>query len=341
MPAMCHFVKLKLTSFFSVIGAPGTCPPPWPMVAWRMILALAPMQDVTDLAFMRTLARIGSLPDMFVTPYFRSTATTCALGEANLRCIRENETGVPIRAQLAGSDADALRRDARALMQENVAGIDLNAGCPSPLVNRHGAGAAVLREPNLDNFSRLMESLRTELPEGKFSLKCRLGWQSETEFPALLERIAAAVPDLVAVHARTRAGLYRADALHPEAVSEAVRALNCPVLANGDISTAAQALDWVAASGAAGVMIGRGAVRNPYIFRELRGGAVPTAEEMQHYYAILMEETGRILTRRTEKGHCNRMKKYLAFCYPDFTEEQQYQLRRCTETRDMARLLSC
>ncbi len=302
-----------------------------------MLLALAPMQDVTDLAFMRTLARVGSLPDFFVTPYFRSTATTCALGEANLRCIRENETGVPIWAQLAGSEASALLRDARALLRENVAGIDLNAGCPSPLVNRHGAGAGLLRDPG--NLAAILQALRGELPEGKFSVKCRIGWQDAAEFPALLELIAAARPDLVTVHARTRKGLYTPAALQPQAVAEAVRALGCPVLANGDIEYPEQAYSWVVISGAAGVMVGRGAVRNPYLFRMLRGGKAPTRAEMKHYYAVLMEETGRILNRRSEKGHCNRMKKYLAFCYPDFTDEQQYRLRRCTDTRDMARLL--
>ncbi len=296
------------------------------------------MQDVTDLAFMRTLARIGALPDVFVTPYFRSTATTCALGEANLRCIRENETGVPIWAQLAGSDAAALVRDARALMQESVAGIDLNAGCPSPLVNRHGAGAGLLREP--ENFSRILHALRAELPAGCFSVKCRLGWVEPGEFPALLERISGDEPDLVTVHARTRKGLYAPEALHPEWVAEAVRVLPCPVLANGDAYAPEAARTWVRSSGAAGIMIGRGAVRNPYIFRQLRGGEAPTHEEMTIYYATLMEETGRILSRRTERGHCNRMKKYLAFCYPDFSAEQQYYLRRCTEIREMERLLA-
>ncbi len=336
MPPLCLFVKQKVFDL-RVISGGDACQESGGVVAWRMLLALAPMQDVTDLAFMRTLVRIGSLPDVLVTPYFRSTATTCALGEANLRCIRENETGVPLWAQLAGSDAAALVRDARALMQENIAGIDLNAGCPSPLVNRHGAGAGLLRDA--ENFSRILMALRAELPQGRFSVKCRLGWAEAGEFPALLERIAAASPDRVTVHARTRQGLYNPAALCPAVVEAAVRALPCPVLANGDVETAAAACAWVQASGAAGVMIGRGAVRNPYIFRELRGGAAPTAAEMRNYYAILMEETGRILTRRTEKGHCNRMKKYLAFCYGDFSAEQTYALRRCVSLREMGRLL--
>lgn len=304
-----------------------------------MKLLLAPMQDVTDLAFMRTLQRIGSLPDAFITAYFRSTTTTCALAEANLRCIDENETGIPILAQLAGSDAAALARDARMLMNRpGVAGINLNAGCPSPLVNRHGAGAGLLRD--LPRMETILRTLRELLSPGTFSVKCRLGWDdAATEFPRLLELLAAAAPDEVGIHARTRRQLYggQPDFSH---VHRAVQALHCPVLANGDIATPAQALACLESTGAAGLMLGRGAVRNPYLFRQLRGGPPPTREEMQHYFATLIEETGRVfLHKRTEKGHCNRMKKYLAFCYADFTPEQEYRLRRCTSMAEMSRIL--
>ena len=305
-----------------------------------MRLLLAPMQDVTDLAFMRTLHRIQSLPDAFITAYFRSTPTTCALAEHNLRCIDENETGVPVLAQLAGSDTAALLRDADMLLNRpGVAGINLNAGCPSPLVNRHGAGAGLLRD--LPRLHEITQSLRTALPAGQFSIKCRLGWEhAEDEFPAILDILAAAAPDEVGIHARTRKQLYGGSP-HFDYVRKAVETLPCPVLANGDITTPQQAGSCIQLTGAAGLMIGRGAVRNPYLFRQLRGGSAPTREEMHNYYCILVEETGRVLLhKRTEKGHCNRMKKYLAFCYPDFTAEQEYQLRRCTQVNEMLRILT-
>ena len=304
-----------------------------------MRLLLAPMQDVTDLAFMRTLHRIQSLPDSFITAYFRSTSTTCALAEHNLRCIDENETGVPVLAQLAGSDAEALLRDADMLLNRpGVAGINLNAGCPSPLVNRHGAGAGLLRD--LPRFTEITKALRKSLPQGQFSIKCRLGWEhADAEFPAILNILAAAAPDEVGIHARTRKQLY-GGVPHFDYIRKAVETLPCPVLANGDICTVQQAMSCLQHTGAAGLMIGRGAVRNPYLFRQLRGGPPPSSEEMKHYYSILIEETGRILLhKRTEKGHCNRMKKYLTFCYPDFTPEQEYQLRRCTRVDDMLRIL--
>lgn len=302
-----------------------------------MLTALAPMQDVTDLAFLRTLSRIGSLPDLLVTPYFRSTATTCALAEANLRLIEGNETGVPLLAQLAGSEPAALVRDARALLRLPVAGINLNVGCPSPLVNRHGAGAALLR--NLNVLQDIMLALREVAPPGMFSVKCRLGWMAADEFPAILATLAAGHPDMVMVHARTRRQLYGGHP-HEGAVREAVRYLSCAVLGNGDIATLAQARHWLEGVTPAGVMVGRGAVRNPYLFRMLKGGPAPTKQEMQLYYDTLVEETGRLMpAKSTEASHCNRMKKYLSFCYADFKPEAEYALRRCSDREQMLQLL--
>ena len=303
-----------------------------------MMLALAPMQDVTDVAFMRTLVRLGSLPDFFVTPYFRSTRTTCAMSEGPMACIMENPSDTPIWAQLAGSEAQALVRDAKALLPLPIAGINLNVGCPSPLVNRHGAGAGLLRE--LPRLREVCLALREVIPPGRFSIKCRLGWASSEEFPEVLAAIREAEPDMLIVHARTRRALYGGQP-ERECVRLAVQRMVCPVLANGDINSPEQAEEWVRLVGPAGLMCGRGAVRNPFLFRQLRGGAAPTREELCRYYRILMEETGRTLRHYTPAGHCNRMKKYLAYCYKDIAPEAEHALRRCTDPAQMLRLLAC
>ena len=301
-----------------------------------MILALAPMQDVTDAAFMRVLSRLGSLPDVLMTPYFRSTRTTCAMSESPMRCITENSFGIPIWAQLAGSESAALLRDARELMRLPIAGINLNAGCPSPLVNRHGAGAGLLRD--LPRMREVCCALRELLPPGRFSIKCRLGWASESEFPAILEVLREAQPDMLIVHARTRKALYGGKP-QPEAVRMAVECMGCPVLANGDIDSVGAAAEWMERVRPAGLMIGRGAVRRPYLFRMLKGGSEPTREEMQAYYEALLEETAHALKRYTPAGHCNRMKKYLSYCYADLEPEAEHALRRCTDVEQMRRLL--
>ncbi len=308
-------------------------------------LSLAPMQDVTDLAFMRVLTRLGSLPDYFITAYFRSTPTTCAFVEQNLRCLTENDTGVPIWAQIAGNDPVAIVRDMKMLQKYPIAGINLNAGCPSALVNRNHAGAGLLRE--LDLFRRIGRAMREAAPVGQFSIKCRLGWSdADAEFPSILEELRLAQPDEILIHARTRQQLYRGEAQR-QYVTEAVEAVACwehpcPVIGNGDILSIEDAQRWKEETGVAGLMIGRGAVRNPYIFRELRGGEKATESEMREYYGQLIEETGRILNNYNERGHCNRMKKYLNYIYPNLgVPELEHQLRRCTSLADMRRLLSC
>lgn len=302
-----------------------------------MLLALAPMQDVTDAAFMHTLSRLGSLPDFFVTPYFRSTRTTCAMSEGPMACIMENPTELPVWAQLAGSEPAALLRDARELLRLPVAGINLNVGCPSPLVNRHGAGAALLRD--LPRLREICLALREALPAGRFSIKCRLGWASGEEFPAVLETLAEAAPDMLIVHARTRKALY-GGAPERAALRAAVARMSCPVLANGDIGSPESVAEWEQLAHPAGYMCGRGAVRNPYLFRSLRGGAPAAPEELRLYYATLFEETGRTLRHYTPAGHCNRMKKYLAYCYADLGREAEHSLRRCTNPADMLKTLS-
>ncbi len=307
-----------------------------------MLLALAPMQDVTDIAFMRTLLRINSLPDYFVTPYFRSTPTTCAYADVNLKCIEENETGKPIWAQLAGSEPSAMIRDCEQLLRYPIAGIDLNAGCPSPLVNRNLAGAGLLRD--LPRFQSILEAMRSFIPAGQFSVKCRLGWaDAATEFPPILELIAQAKPDLVTIHGRTKKQGYSGHADLAPIIGAVQSLAPCPVMANGDITTPSIAQDWIQQAKPAGLMIGRGAVRNPYLFRQLKGGAAPSSDELKHYYQVLIEETEKIIYSRhegrLEQVHCNRMKKYLAYIYPDLDAEREFHLRRCQSIAEMQRLL--
>lgn len=290
-----------------------------------MLLALAPMQDVSNLAFMRTLVQLGSLPDYLVTEYFRSSPQGRGFSPATLACITENETGVPIYAQLAGADPSSLARDARALLNYPVAGIDLNAGCPAPLVCSKGAGAALLRV--LNRFEAALGALREAVPEGQLSVKCRLGWEDNAEWEQLLPIIARHQPDRLAVHARTRAGMYRAP-VDARAVARAVREMHCPVIANGNVVDAATAHAWAAAASPAGLMIGRGAIRNPYLFRQLRGGPAPTYRDILYYAEILLEESGRTLHSGKEADHCHRMKKYLVYLAADFPADFGYRMRR-------------
>ena len=294
------------------------------------------MQSVTDLPFLRTLQRLNCLPDFIVTPYLRSSTTSCVMPDSITRCITENPTSCPIWAQLAGSEIEPLLRDVEKLREFPIAGINLNAGCPAPLMNRHGAGAALLKNPI--HLRRICCAMRSATAPGCWSVKCRLGWESAEEFPQILEAIAAGAPDLLIVHARTRRQLYAGEP-NDAAVRLAVQQVPCPVLANGDIASRDDAEHRLLSTQARGIMIGRGIVRNPYLLRELRGGMSPSRDEMLLYYTTLLEETGRELPHPSPFAHCNRMKKFLAYCYKDFPAQAEYCLRRCTSPSEMEQLL--
>ena len=110
-----------------------------------MLLALAPMKDVTDLAFLNTLKDLNSLPDYFITEYFRTVAHHKKMSPYILRSIDENPTGRPIYGQLVGHEPEYLARDAQVLMEHACAGVDLNMGCPAPIVCRRNAGGGICR----------------------------------------------------------------------------------------------------------------------------------------------------------------------------------------------------
>ena len=110
------------------------------------ILALAPMQDVTDLPFWKLMTAYGGA-DVYYTEYFRVHATS-TLDKYILRSITENPTGRPVIAQMIGNDIPALIRIARELQRYPVAAVDLNLGCPAPVVYRKCAGGGLLREPD-------------------------------------------------------------------------------------------------------------------------------------------------------------------------------------------------
>src|SRR5687768_7607452 len=199
------------------------------------LLALAPMQDVTDLPFMRLMARYGG-PDVFYTEYFRVHGTS-NLEKPILRSITENDTGKPVIAQMIGNDIPALVRTARELQEHPVAAIDLNLGCPAPIVYRKCAGGGLLREPK--RVDGILGALREAIAI-PFTVKTRIGFDDPAVFEELLPIFARHNIDLLTVHARTVAEMYRSE-VHYEFIARAAEAVKCPVLANGNIYSAEKA----------------------------------------------------------------------------------------------------
>ncbi|MEO7412574.1 MAG: tRNA-dihydrouridine synthase family protein [Opitutaceae bacterium] len=269
------------------------------------------MQDVTDLAFMRVIAHYGA-PDYFFTEFFRVHAQSRPEKHI-LRSIDENTTGRPVFAQLIGEDLGHLARTATELLKHNVAGIDLNLGCPAPKVYKKNVGGGLLREP--EKIGEILATLRATVP-GLFTVKMRIGFDSTVNFHRILDLVNEHRVDLLSVHGRTVKEMYRSE-VHYDAIAEAVARVRCPVLANGNVTSAVRAAAIVGQTRAAGLMIGRHAIRNPWIFRQCReifaGTPVTriTLADVRDYVERLYRETQ--TPELLERYHVNKMKKYLNF----------------------------
>jgi tRNA-dihydrouridine synthase B len=294
------------------------------------LLALAPMQDVTDLPFWSLMNRYGG-PDIYFTEYFRVHATS-NLEKPILRSITENPTGRPAIAQLIGTDVVALVRTAKELQQYPVAAIDLNLGCPAPVVYRKCAGGGLLREP--DRVDSILGALRDAISIG-FTVKTRLGFHSSDVFDELLPIFARHSLDILTVHGRTVHEMYRSE-VHYDLIARAVAAVPCPVLANGNIYSARKAFEVLEITGARGLMIGRGAIRNPWMFHQIRqqqrGEPMfqPRGHDVLEYIRQLYTAVRPPEAR--EAAQVQKMKKYLNFIGlgVDAGGEFLHQIRRVT-----------
>ena len=275
------------------------------------LLALAPMQDVTDLAFWRMFMAYGGA-DAYFTEYFRVYATS-RLEKNILKSITDNPTGKPVVAQMIGNDIPALVRTARELQQYPIAAVDLNLGCPAPVVYRKYAGGGLLREPR--KVDAILGALRDAV-RIKFSVKTRLGFESSEVFGELLPLFAKHSIDLLTVHARTVKEMYRSE-VHYEFIARAVAEVPCPVLANGNIYSAEKALEVLRITGARGLMVGRGAIRNPWLFQQIRQRRtgqpvfVPRGLDVLEYVRTLFEKTCGLPA--CEPAQVQKMKKYMNY----------------------------
>ncbi len=302
------------------------------------LLALAPMQDVTDLPFWRLMAQYGG-PDVYYTEYFRVHSTS-NLEKPILRSVTENPTGRPVIAQLIGNDIPALVRTAKELQQHPVAAIDLNLGCPAPVVYRKCAGGGLLREPQ--RIDAILGALREAITV-RFTVKTRIGFDDPVVFEELLPIFAKHKIDLLTVHGRTVREMYRSE-VHYQYIARAVDALPCPVLANGNVYSAARGLEILKMTRAAGLMVGRGAIRNPWIFEQFRAlhhnqePIQPRGADVLDYirklYAAVQPDEVR------EMAQVQKMKKYLNFIGLGIepTGEFLHKIRRATQKAEFFRI---
>jgi hypothetical protein len=301
-------------------------------------LVLAPMAGVSNLPF-RLIAREAGAALTF-------TETVSAKGLVNggpktRRLLRSSPREAPVAFQLFGSDPAVLGEAARRLAGEGAVWLDLNMGCPVPKFIRNCAGSALLREPR--RAAAIVAAMRRGFP-GTLSVKMRTGWDADSlNAPEVARLVVAEGAELVSVHGRTRAQQYtgRADRAEIRRVVEAVP--GTPVLANGDVVRAEDALAMLRETGAAGVMIGRGALGNPWIFEQalaLGRGAAPRRPTAGERWATVQRHVDLMRGAFPDRRQLlDNLKKYVAAYAKGLPGGGRFR-QRAVESHDLDALLA-
>lgn len=243
-------------------------------------VVLAPMEGVTDLPFRRLVRRLGG-PGLTCTEFVASTALRHGRGQM-WQTARIDPDEHPVSVQLYGKDPATMAEAARIVEATGADICDINMGCPSKKVCRNSGGSGLMKEPEL--AAAIVRAVRaaTSLP---LTVKMRSGFDAARRNAPEIARICEAEgANALTIHWRTREDRYGGQR-QVDKIAEAVQAVDIPVLGNGDVVDVASAEAMLRDTGCAGVMVGRAAMRDPWVCGRiatwLQGGTPrqPTPEE--------------------------------------------------------------
>ncbi len=298
-----------------------TTPPRNDSAAPRILLA--PMEGVLDHLLRDILTQVGGV-DRCVSEFIRVTDSLLP-DHVFLRRIPElhhgsrTGAGVPVRAQLLGSDPAALAANAAALARLGAEGVDLNFGCPAPTVNRHRGGAVLLDEPDLvhDIVAAVRRAVPADVP---VSAKMRLGHRDESRMLDCARAIDTAGAAELVVHARTKADGYRPPARW-DRLALIREAVALPVVANGEMWTVDDARRCLEQSGCDALMLGRGMVADPGLALAIRRPDEPPLgwDSVFPLVATYWERLGSTVAPHSRAG---RLKQWLNLLRRRFPEAE-------------------
>lgn len=235
----------------------------------KPFFVLAPMADVTDVAFRRMFAKYGK-PDVTYNE-FVSADGLCSPGRPILeRDLAFSEGERPIVAQLFTSKPENMEKAAALCLELGYDGIDVNMGCPDQNVNKQGAGAALISNPDLalEVLAAAKRGARMDEPGGiPVSVKTRVGF-NKVEIDTWIPKILSGKPAALIVHARTRKEMSLVPARweHVKEVVELAHGTGIPIIGNGDVVSIEDGIKKAEETGADGIMVGRAVFGNPFFF---------------------------------------------------------------------------
>lgn len=289
-------------------------------------LLLAPMAGVTDKVYREICTRFGA----------DGTVTEMVSAKGYLLTPREREEVVQLREtspsercalQIFGSDADFMGRAAERLCEDRFFALDVNMGCPAPKIVSGGDGSAMLRD--LPNAERVLRAVvrNAALP---VTVKMRMGWDEASvnylDAGKMAQDCGAAA---VTLHARTRSEMYSGRA-HWEAIAELSARLSIPVIGNGDVESAQDAQEMLRQTGCYAVMVGRGAMGNPWIFRDwqrARQGLPPAAPSPRERIETAHAHARALVAHKGEYIGLREMRKHAAWYLKGLRGSAQVRVR--------------
>lgn len=255
-------------------------------------LVMAPLHEITDQPFRKMLREVGGV-GLMVSEMISSEALIRHARKAERMMASEGEH--PYAMQLAGSDPGHLAEAARLTEAAGADIVDLNMGCPASNVTKGGAGSALLRDLRLAEacVSAIVQAVKVPV-----TVKMRAGWDASqkqrAEYLDFLKMFEAVGIQALAIHPRTRSQQYEGHA-DWSLIAKAVDAgMPYPIIGNGDVITAEDAHRMVHETGCHGVMIGRAALTNPWIFRQVLEPGFQVTEEQRidlcaRFFRLLLE----------------------------------------------------
>ena len=292
----------------------------------RGSLLLAPMAGVTDKVYREictcfgadgTVTEMVSAKGYLLTPREREEVVQ----------LRETSPGERCALQIFGSDADFMGRAAERLCEDRFFALDVNMGCPAPKIVSGGDGSAMLRD--LPNAERVLRAVvrNAALP---VTVKMRMGWDEASvnylDAGKMAQDCGAAA---VTLHARTRSEMYSGRA-HWEAIAELSARLSIPVIGNGDVESAQDAQEMLRQTGCYAVMVGRGAMGNPWIFRDwqrARQGLPPAAPSPRERIETAHAHARALVAHKGEYIGLREMRKHAAWYLKGLRGSAQVRVR--------------
>ncbi len=287
---------------------------------------LAPMAGITDAAFRSFMRELGC--GVVVTELVSATGLKFS-SEKTRKLMEFDESQHPVGIQIFGEDLDSLDYAARVVEQMGADFVDLNFGCPVPKVVKRGAGAALLRDLKaLQQVLRVVKSA-VSIP---VTIKVRTGWDEASRNAEQVAQVAADEGiTWMAIHGRTRAQGYSGQA-DWDYIGRVVQESPIPIIGNGDLTSATKAQQALSKSGCLGVMIGRGCLKNPWIFRQAMG------KDQEKDFKLLLERLFYHLERRYEDRLVFlQVKKFAAWYSAGYPDSAKFR-RQLFELKDKDQL---